>query len=326
MRSFVSLPRFAWNRAATRLAVLGLALVTAPADARADSTVEAEIHAALEGPQATPYRPYVTADLATFVEPAASAAAARLDALRTSASFGTAFPAAAGLLLTAGIDLIHTHHRWDDLTQLGPGLEEPIRDAYLVRLAPGFVLSLGEAWKVIASADLASSFGDDAAWDRSLTYGGIVVGAYRVSESLSLAGVLIATTRLDRDVRWLPVAGFEWNPTPSIVVELTGDTIGPTLRVQHRFAEHWSWSLAGRYGDEIYRIELAANEPGTFEHEQLTGLGGLTFSPSPRFTLDLQAGLAAGRRVEVNAAKTGRVGSLSFDPSPVFGLGMSLGF
>ena len=170
------------------------------------------------------------------------------------------------------------------------------------------------------------SFGDDGSWERSLTYGGIVLGVYRVSESLSLAGVLIVTTRLDRDVRWLPVAGFEWNPTPSIVVELTGDTIGPTLRVRHRFAEHWSWTLTGRYGDETYRIELAANEPGTFEHQQLTGLGGLTFSPSPRFTLDLQAGLAAGRRVQVDSAETGRVGSLSFDPSPVLALGVSLGF
>lgn len=305
------------------LIALGLSPFATVTRAAAESTVESVVTEVLEDPARTERPAYLTVALGAFAQPRVRSGAATLDERRVDASFGTAFPPTEGLLLTAGIDLAYTSHRWEDSTKLA--LAEPIRDRYTARFSPGFVLSITEGWTLIVAGDLDSSFADDAELGDSLTYGGITILSHRVTDTLTIAGVLIVKTRLDRDVQVLPVGGFEWTPTAGFTVELTGDVAGPTLRARHRFADHWWWSLAGRFEDEIYRIDLAANDEGTFEDERITALGGITWRPGPRLAIGLRAGVALSDEVRIDSAAKGRVGSVSFDPSPVVGLMLDLG-
>ncbi len=269
-------------------------------------------------------RSWVNGDLAGYLQPGARADGATLDKGHVHASIGSGLPPLGGVLITGEIEVAYTRYRFDDFEVLGAERSEPIEEATIARLGPGLVWPLLDDLTLIVSGGLGFAVGDGAPLDRALTYGAVTVLAWRLSDTLSLAAVLIASSQLDDDPLILPVAGFDWRPSERLRFELTGDIAGPTLRGRYQLADEWWASLAGRWESNIYRIESDAAGLGTLRDEQLTALAGVTWTPAPRVALGLRAGAALADTIVVDDRDTGRVGSERFGPSPVVGLVLEL--
>jgi len=269
-------------------------------------------------------RSWVNGDVASYLQPGASAAGATLDKAHVHASLGSGLPPLGGVLLTGSVEVAYTRYRFDEFDALGAEWREPIRDATIARLGPGVVWPILDELTLIVSGGFGFAVGDGASLDQAFTYGAVSVLAWRVTDTLSLAAVLIASSRLDDDPLILPVVGFDWRPTERWRFELTGDVAGPTLRGRYRLADQWWASLGGRWESNVYRIESGATGPATFRDEQLTALAGVTWTPSHDLALGLRAGAALADTIIVDDRGTGRIGSERFGASPVVGLVLEL--
>lgn len=303
---------------AARLVVLLAALLAFPAASLAADAAEPEAER-----ERRP-RSWVSGDLASYLQPGAHADGASLDKSHIRASLGSGLPPLGGVLITGEIEVAYTRYAFHDFDALGPDLSEPLEDATIARLGPGLVWPILDELTLIVSGGVGFAVGDGAPLDDALTYGGVGVLAWRLSDELSLAAVLIGSSRLDDDPLILPVAGFDWRPSERLRFELTGDIAGPTLRARYRVADDWWASLAGRWESNVYRIEADATGLGTLLDEQLTALAGVTWTPSPRVALGLRAGAALADTIVVDDRDTGRLGSERFGPSPVFGVTLEL--
>lgn len=303
---------------AARLVALVAALLAFPAASFAGDAAEPEAER-----ERRP-RSWVNGDLASYLQPGAHADGASLDKSHLRASLGSGLPPLGGVLITGEVEVAYTRYAFHDFERLGPGLAEPLEDATIARLGPGLVWPILDDLTLIVSGGVGFAVGDGAPLGDALTYGGVGVLAWRLSDELSLAAVLIGSSRLDDDPLLLPVAGFDWRPSERLRFELTGDVAGPTLRARYRVADDWWASLAGRWESNVYRIESDATGLGTLLDEQLTALAGVTWTPSPRVALGLRAGAALADTIVVDDRDTGRIGSERFGPSPVFGVTLEL--
>lgn len=308
---------------ATLLVVL--AALASPAPALADVEPSADpLEVDTERERGSRPRSWVNGDLAGYVQPGARAGGATLDTAHLHASLGSALPPMRGVLVTGELEVGYTRYRFDDFEALGAAVSEPIEDATIARFGPGLVWPVLDDLTLIVSGGVGFAVGDGAPLERALTYGAVSVLAWRVSDTLSLAAVLIANSRLDDDPLILPVAGFDWQPSERWRFELTGDIAGPTLRGRYRLGDEWWASLAGRWESDVYRIESDATGLGTVRDEQLTALAGVTWTPSPGVALGLRAGAALADTIVVDDRDTGRVGSERFGASPVAGAMLEL--
>ncbi|HTH46512.1 MAG TPA: hypothetical protein VMB21_03275, partial [Candidatus Limnocylindria bacterium] len=104
-------------------------------------------------------------------------------------------------------DLEHSHYRMFNIQTVAPGVLEPIRDAFQVKLAPRFNYALNERWTLVSGARFYASGDPDADIGRSLTYGGYLGARYKFSDHFALTFGGYASTRLEDSVRYLPLVG-----------------------------------------------------------------------------------------------------------------------
>lgn len=107
-------------------------------------------------------------------------------------------------------DFEHSHYRLFNFDQVLPGVAEPLRDAFQVKLSPRLKYALDDRWALLAGATVGAAGSPDADLQRSFTYGGFVGFHRQFDERFGMTFGVAASTRLEDHVHVLPLVGVNW--------------------------------------------------------------------------------------------------------------------
>ncbi len=191
--------------------------------------------------------------------------------------------------LDAGIE--HSHYRFFNLPSVPPGVLEPVRDAFRVKLEPRFNYSLNERWSLVTGAQLAVAGDPDADVGKSLTYGGYVGARRKFSEHFALTFGGYATTRLEDSVRILPLIGVEWQISQRWRLE----TKGLEGHLSYALREPLRLFLGLSYETREFRLAGDSSVPDGVLRDQTTPITvGLEWQPNPTTKVTVALGRTMG--------------------------------
>ena len=85
--------------------------------------------------------------------------------------------------LGAGVE--HSHYRVSNFGKLLPGADEPLRDAFQVKLSPTFTYLYDERWAFVAGVNFGAAGDPDEEISRSLTVGGLLGARRQFSQNFA---------------------------------------------------------------------------------------------------------------------------------------------
>ena len=107
-------------------------------------------------------------------------------------------------------EIEHDHYRLFNFDRLLAGTEEPLRDAFRVRIAPMATYFVDERWALVAGMTPEVAGDPDADVARSFTIGGFVGARRQFTPTFAMTFGGMASTRLADTPRFLPLLGVEW--------------------------------------------------------------------------------------------------------------------
>ena len=99
---------------------------------------------------------------------------AYIRAPRVSLDLGAKWVLSPRWLFGLGAGVEHSHYRFSNFGKLLPGAEEPLRDAFQVKLSPTFTYLFDDRWAFVAGVDFGAAGDPDAVVSGSMTVGGLL--------------------------------------------------------------------------------------------------------------------------------------------------------
>ena len=135
---------------------------------------------------------------------------AYIRAPRVSLDLGAKWVLSPRWLFGLGAGVEHSHYRFSNFGKLLPGAEEPLRDAFQVKLSPTFTYLFDDRWAFVAGVDFGAAGDPDAVVSESMTVGGLLGARRQFSQNFALTLGVAGSTRLEDVVHVLPVIGVGW--------------------------------------------------------------------------------------------------------------------
>ena len=223
--------------------------------------------------------------------------------------------------LGAGVE--HSHYRVSNFGKLLPGADEPLRDAFQVKLSPTFTYLYDERWAFVAGVNFGAAGDPDAEVSRSLTVGGLLGARRQFSQNFALTFGVAASTRLEDVVRVLPVIGVEWQ----IAHRWRLDTQGPSGRLSYQIRDPLQVFLRLAYETREFRFADDASIPGGVLRDQSIPVSlGIGWQASPSAKVTLQVGTLFSGSVRLRDDHRQTVIDEDVAGAPFVSLGVNVGF
>jgi len=195
---------------------------------------------------------------------------------------------------------------------------DPFNDVYRFRVSPGFFYAINQQWGVIGGAIVEFAGESDADIGDSATYGGYAGARYAFNEDFAMTAGLQAKTRIEDDMLFLPILGFEWRVTPRVTLATSGPGIG--LRLTTMLNEEWSFSLGASWEPRDYRLSDDAPIPdGVARDERVPVIAGFTWKPKPGISLNLYGGAIVWQELSLDDADGNQLVEDNTDPTGFVG-------
>lgn len=243
---------------------------------------------------------------------------------RAAASFGVGIPIAEQSTLDFDVSNELSWYDWKDATGFVAGKTEPVRETYDTTLSARFSSRLNDQWIGFIGGDINSSAEWGADFGDSLTYGGMIGATYLVNESFSIGAALSVRSRLEEDVRVIPVPVFDWKIDQQWRL---GTSAGRSLRLSYAPSSTWMVFADLGYESSEYRLdEDGASPEGVFRDTRVPVSSGVAYLPTERVTISLIGGVNVYREFILDDRNGNRVRKDKSKPSPVLAVLVRVSF
>jgi len=155
------------------------------------------------------------------------------------------------------------------------------------RVTAGSRRPLDDDWSLFVSADTTWSMARGATVSDAFTYGGIASARRQTTTNFAFTLGLFARTRLEANVRVLPIPGIEWqiNDTWKLAT-------AQGLTLTHKLTRRWQADFSLLVENREYR--LPAEQPldsGIFRDRSVPVVSSLRYAPNPGMFIQLSAGV-----------------------------------
>jgi hypothetical protein len=200
------------------------------------------------------------------------------------------------------LSIEHSRYDFDGLSGI-PGLGPPgLHDAYMYSLSPGLIIKQDDKLSFVFRALLSWGTTDASDFSNSFAGGGLVGVKYRIQENQTLTFGVVALDRLDDEVRFLPLIGFDWKIDDQTWFGLQGTG----FTIKHNLSREFQ--LIGLMSIDVrhYRIQNELGVPdGVMEDERFIIGGGIAWRPHPMLEFRLTAGIVAFSEIKIENSTGG---------------------
>ena len=196
--------------------------------------------------------------------------------------------------------------------------------ARITRVTAGGIMPLSPAWALFTAGDVGWARVQGATVADSCTFGGMVSARKQCSTNFAFTLGLFAHTRLEANVRVLPIPGLEWQ-----INDRLGLRTAQGLMLTYRLDERRRWQVDGSLLVENREYRLPGDSPynaGIFRDRGVPLLIGLRYAPNPGMFLYVFGGEYVWQEFRI----TDRPGlsdlTVSSNLAPLFGINAGLRF
>jgi hypothetical protein len=178
---------------------------------------------------------------------------------------------------------------------------------------------------VRASVESGADFGD------GVEVSGLAGLSYRVDGSLTVAGGVLAGSRIEDDARVVPLIGFDWafaegwrlssfvgRGRPADRAALSG---GLSVDLSYEWCDAATVFVRGVYESERFALDddNAASPGGVFDREAVSVTGGVDWTLGPGIDLRVFGGVSVYQELDFEDGGGRDVASSETDPQPSVG-------
>jgi len=244
--------------------------------------------------------------------------------------------ARAGLILNFGLpinerfrmslntDVEASNYTFDSGPAAG-AFDDPFDNVYRFRFSPGFYYGVNQRWGILGGGIIELAGESDADVGDSATYGGFVGARHAFNEKFALTGGVQVKTRIEDNLLFIPIIGFEWNVNSRVTLSTSGPGFG--LRLNAVLNEQWSFSAAASW--EVRDFRLAEDAPiasGIARDERVPVIVGFIFKPKPAITLSLYGGAIVWQELSLDDSDGDEIAEDNTDPTGIVGFSASFRF
>lgn len=241
---------------------------------------------------------------------------------RLGARFGARFvlPPKSSVSLSFG-----TQHAWYDFggsPTLVPGVSDPFDHITHYDVDLSYATSIDDEWSLFVGGNVSSGMEDGADFGESLTFGGVVGVRYKVSDSLSIGLAVAAASRLEDEVRVIPLPTIDWQIDERW--RLGSWNIGyqaAGYALTYKASDALTYGVAGGFHAREFRLDEDGPIPGGVGREQRIPVGFvMSWTPEPQFEISGFAGAEFATEFEVLSSGGSSLGEDQTDPSLMIGV------
>ena len=179
-----------------------------------------------------------------------------------------------------------SHYEFD-----GPAVDTTWRaqpgDMTATRVVGGLRRPLNEEWSLFFSVDASWALAHGADYSEAFTYGGLASARCQVTTNFAFTLGLFAHTRLEANVRVLPIPGIEWQ-----INEDWKLTTAQGVTLTRKFNRCWQADLAVLIENREYRMpDEQPFDSGIFRDRSVPMVASMRYAPNPGMFIQLAAGV-----------------------------------
>lgn len=197
---------------------------------------------------------------------------------------------------------------------VGGGMDTGARyDAGLV-----FSSQVDETWGYFIGGSVTASPGEGASWDDSVTAGGFGGFSYQVNDSLRLGAGIGVSSRLEDDVRVIPVPTIEWQINEQWNLHTANRALNIRGLELSYDANDWLTLFAlGGWASREYRLDddSGPSPDGVLRDERVPLYLGATMKASEKITIDFGVGGSVWSQFELLDASGNEIADSDADPA-----------
>lgn len=218
----------------------------------------------------------------------------------------------------------YSHFDFTGPTTLVPGDVEPWEDLQAFRVGATLAGQFNDTWGWVfgGMGRLAYESGADVGSAlMGVGYGAI---RYRFSDDFAVTLGAGIATRLEDDLRVIPVLGLEWQVNEMVRVE----TEGLGLRVSAQVSEQWEVALRGGYESREWRLSerRAVLADGVARDDRVLVGGEVAWKPTGSVRIAIQGGMVVWQELEALSMTGVKVGDQEGDPGAFVGVAATIKF
>jgi hypothetical protein len=216
----------------------------------------------------------------------------------------------------------YSHYRFKNTTAFGAGAK-PVSNTQEYELRASYRRTLDEHWGIFTAVGINYAGENGADFNKSLTYGGVVGGTYKFSDSLNIGLGILARTRLEDNAWVLPLPLITWK----IDDRWTFTTERKNATLTFKAQEDWKIFLSADGDVHEYRTDTSsAASKGTFRDSAILVSVGTTYSIHKNVSLTAGAGANVYRELRLDDKDGNRIAKSKTDPAAVFFVSASVRF
>lgn len=194
---------------------------------------------------------------------------------------------------------------------------KPFHTLYQTSINPGFRYLINKEWFVIGGGIFQFAGENKAKVGDSFTAGGFLGVGYRIGDSLTLTGGIIASSRIEDNAFVAPLIGITWKINEKFTLQSRG--LGAELSYTH--SEQLAFFADVGYESREYRLSDRNFLPEGIVRDKQIPVGlGLRWSVCPNFDLTLRGGLIAYQQFTIDDKNGNRINRLRSDPTGFIGI------
>ena len=172
----------------------------------------------------------------------------------------------------------------------------PYKGANDVKLSPDLSYKWSDELTFRTAFSAEYSGADSARFSDSISFGGYVMGNYKVSDPLTVGFGFAITERLARSSRYLPIIGVDWQISENWHLS---NLSGPNIRLSYLWNSSLTLFAQGEYEYRDIRLKDSASIPsGVVRYRSFPLSLGLAWKISEQLTADLFGGAAIAQQFD----------------------------
>jgi hypothetical protein len=173
---------------------------------------------------------------------------------------------------------------------------------YRMDVSLGYRGPISGSWGFTGGVSIASSFEAGAEFEDTLTFGGLAGVTYAYSQTLIVGGAVSVSTRLEDDVRVLPLPFIIWSPTSNIIIN-SGPSTGPAgPGVSFTYVIDSNWTAGASVGFRTLEARLDDDgvvAGGVGRHSMISLLANVGWRATDAMTVRAYAGYTFSQQFEL---------------------------
>ncbi len=210
-------------------------------------------------------------------------------------------------------------------TMILPSGLDPIDDTSETSLGVNFVTQFNDRWSMFAGVGVLASAETGADFSDSLTYSGLAIVNYKLSDRLTFGNGVLVRTRLEEDVLILPVGTLDWKINDKWNLGNTGGSSGIRATLSYRYSDSWRFFGDAGFEGREFRLDDEGPIPDGIARDQRVPVAlGAVFTPNDNLTVHMRAGAHFLQSLEFDDSSGDQIADTDLDPTGFISFMVSL--